>query len=59
LEKTIKKMRDEKGTGDDDVPGDVINLLGDALKIVTQLINTMKYVDYSVLLAKEGTMLQD
>jgi len=39
VEKAIKKVRDTKATGDDDVPGDVIKLLGeDGLSIVTQLI---------------------
>jgi hypothetical protein len=37
VEKAIKKVRDTKATGDDDdVPGDVIKLLGeDGLRIVT------------------------
>jgi hypothetical protein len=35
-------MRNKKATGDDDVPGDVLNLLGDSgLKIMTKLINTI------------------
>ena len=35
-------MRDENATGDDDVPGDVRNLLGeDGLGILAQLINNM------------------
>ena len=42
VEKTIKEMRNRKATGDDDVPGDVLRLLGeDGLKILTKLINTM------------------
>jgi len=37
--KAIKEMRDKKITGDD-VPGDVLNLLGkDGFRRVTQLIN--------------------
>jgi hypothetical protein len=33
-------MRDKKATGNDDVPGDVLGLLGeDGLRTVTQLIN--------------------
>jgi hypothetical protein len=33
-------MRDKKATGDDDVPGDVLKLLGEGgLRITTQLIN--------------------
>jgi len=29
VEKAIKEMRNRKATGDDDVPGDVLNLLGE------------------------------
>jgi hypothetical protein len=28
VEKTIKEIRNENATGDDDVPGDVLKLLG-------------------------------
>ena len=39
--KAIKEMRSKKATGDDDVPGDVLKLLGEGgLKIMTKLINT-------------------
>ena len=42
MEKAIKEMRNKKATGDDDVPGDVLKLLGeDGLKIMTRLITTM------------------
>ena len=42
VEKAIKEMRNRKATGDDDVPGDVLKLLGeDDLKILTKLINTI------------------
>ena len=41
VEKAIKKMRNKKATGDDDVPGDVLKLLGGGLKITTKLINTI------------------
>ena len=35
-------MRNRKATGDDDVRGDVLNLLGEGgLKILTKLINTL------------------
>ena len=35
-------MRNKKATGDDDVPGDVLKLLGEGgLKIMTKLINTI------------------
>jgi hypothetical protein len=35
-------MRNKKATEDDDVPGDVLKLLGEgALKIMTKLINTI------------------
>ena len=40
--KDIKEMRNRKATGDDDVPGDVLKLLGEGdLKILTKLINTI------------------
>jgi hypothetical protein len=42
VEKAIKEMRDKKAIGDDDVPGDVLKLLGeDVLRLVTQLINNI------------------
>ena len=41
MEKAIKEMRNRKATGDDDVPGDVLKLLGGGLKILTKLINTI------------------
>jgi hypothetical protein len=38
----IKEMRNKKAAGDDDVPGDVLKLLGEGtLKIMTKLINTI------------------
>jgi hypothetical protein len=40
--KAIKEMRNKKATGDDDLPGDVLKLLGESgLKIMTKLINTI------------------
>ena len=40
--KAIKEMRNRKATGDDDVPGDVLKLLGEGgLKVLTKLINTI------------------
>jgi len=42
VEKAIKEIRNKKATGDDDVPGDVLKLLGECgLKIMTKLINTI------------------
>ena len=42
MEKAIKEMGNRKATGDDDVPGDVLKLLGEGgLKILTKLINTI------------------
>jgi len=43
VEKTIIKIRNKKATGDDDdVPGDVLKLLGESgLKIMTKLINSI------------------
>jgi hypothetical protein len=36
------EMRDKKATGDDDVPGHVLKLLGeDGLKLMTQLMNSI------------------
>jgi len=35
VENTIKEMRNKKATGDDDVPGDVLKLLGEGgLKVI-------------------------
>jgi hypothetical protein len=42
VEKAIKEMRNKKATGDDEVPGDVLKLMGKSgLKIMTKLINTI------------------
>jgi len=42
VEKAIKETGNKKATGDDDVPGDVLKLLGEGgLKIMTKLINTI------------------
>jgi hypothetical protein len=42
VEKAIKEMREKKATGDDDVPGDVLKLLGeDGLRLRTQLIDSI------------------
>jgi len=42
VEKAIKEMRNKEATGDDDLPADVLKLLGDGgLKITTKLINTI------------------
>ena len=42
VKKAIKEMRNKKATGDDDIPGDVLKLLGkDGLKIMKKLINTI------------------
>ena len=41
VEKAIKEMRNRKARGDDDIPGDLLKLLGEGgLKIFTKLINT-------------------
>jgi hypothetical protein len=40
--KAVNEMKNEKATGDDDVPGVLLKLLGDGgLKIMTKLINTI------------------
>jgi hypothetical protein len=42
VETSIKEIRDKKATGDDDVPGDALKLLGeDGLRLMTQLINSI------------------
>jgi len=41
VEKAVKETIDKKATGDDDVPGDVLKLLGDGLRMMTQQINSM------------------
>jgi hypothetical protein len=42
VEKAIKEMRNKKATGDDDLLGDVLKLMGEGgLKIMTNLINTI------------------
>jgi hypothetical protein len=42
VEKAIKEMRNRKATGNDDVPGDVLKLLGEGgLKTLTKLMNTI------------------
>ena len=46
VEKAIKEMRTRKATGDDDVPGDALKLLGEGgMKILTKLINTIYETD--------------
>ena len=42
MEKAVKEMRNKKATGDDDVSGDVLKLLGEGgFKIMMKLINTI------------------
>jgi hypothetical protein len=42
VKKAIKVIRNKKATGDDDVPGDVLKLLGEeGLRLMTQLINSI------------------
>ena len=42
VEKAIKEMKDKKATGDDDVPEDVLKLMGNnGLKLMSQLISNM------------------
>jgi hypothetical protein len=43
VKKTIKEMRDKKPTGQDDVHGDILRLLGeDGLRIMAQLISNRR-----------------
>ena len=64
VEKTVKEMRNRKATGDDDVPGDVLKLLGESgLKILTKLINTIyetgewpkDFTDVTIIVLKKKT----
>jgi len=42
VEKSIKKLRNKKATRDNNVPGDVLKLLGEGgLKITTKLMHTI------------------
>jgi len=42
VEKALKEMRNKKATGDDDVPADVLKLLGEGgLKIMTKFFSTV------------------
>jgi hypothetical protein len=42
VEKAIKEIRDKKSTGDNDVPGNVLKMLGeDGLSLMTQLIDNI------------------
>jgi hypothetical protein len=42
MDTAIKEMWDKKTTGDDDVPRDVLKLLGeDDLRLMTQLVNNI------------------
>ena len=42
MENAVKEMRNKKATGDDDVSGDVLKLLGECgSKIMRELINTI------------------
>jgi hypothetical protein len=41
VEKAIKGMRNMKATRDNDIPGDVLKLFGEGLKIMKKLINTI------------------
>ena len=64
VEKAIKEMRNRKATGDDDVPGDVLKLLGEVcLKILTKLISTIyetgewpkDYTEVTIIALKKQT----
>lgn len=47
VKKAIKEMRDKKPTGQDDVHGDMLKLLGeDGLRIMTQLTNIYETGDW-------------
>jgi hypothetical protein len=58
IKKAIKKMRNKKATGDDDVPGDVLKLLGEGgLKVMMKLINTIYETGEWPKDFTEGTMI--
>jgi hypothetical protein len=43
MEEATKELKDKKATGDDDVPGDVLKLLGeDGIRLMTQMIKPYK-----------------
>jgi hypothetical protein len=49
VEKAIKEMRNRKATGEDDVPGDVLKLLGEGgLKILTKLAQCLNLLRHCV-----------
>jgi len=42
VEKAVKEMRGKESTGDDDIPGDVLEMLGeDGVRLLTYLINIL------------------
>jgi len=62
VEKAIKEMRNKKATRDDDLPADVLKLLGDGgLKIMTKLINNIyetgecpkEFMDFTMIALKK------
>jgi hypothetical protein len=58
VEKAIREMRNKKATGDDDVPGDVLKLLGGGvLKMMKKLINTINETGEWPKDFKEVTMI--
>jgi hypothetical protein len=60
VEKAIKEMRDKKATGDDDVRGDVLKLLGeDSLRLMTQLINNICVTGEWLRIISEQTLVID
>ena len=68
VEKAIKEMRNRNATGDDDVPGDVLKILGEGgLNILTKLINTIyetgewpkDFTEVTMIALKKKTKLQN
>ena len=56
--KAIKEMRNRKATGNDDIPGDVLKLLGEGgFKILTKLSNTICNTGESPQDFREVTMI--
>jgi hypothetical protein len=68
VEKAVKEMKDKKATGVDDVPGDVLKLLGeDGLRLMTQLINSIyvsgewprDFIEVTMITLKRSPKLQN
>ena len=66
MEKAIKEMRNRKATGDYDIPGNVLKLMGQGgLKILTKLINIIyetgewpkDFTEFTMIALKKNTQV--